>query len=151
MNLPILSIVTFLPILAAVFLLPLKFKNSRNHFTYGLVVSFINLFLTIFAVSAFNKAEKSFQFSEVINIFSGYNIKYIMGVDGISLMMILLTAFLIPICLAISIKSIEKRAKEYVIAFLLIEGLVIGSFCALDLLLFYIFFEISTIIFKYCC
>ncbi|NBV05668.1 MAG: NADH-quinone oxidoreductase subunit M [Proteobacteria bacterium] len=141
MNLPILSIITFLPILAAAFLLLLKFKNSRNYFIYGLVVSFINLFLTIFVVSSFNKAEKFFQFRQVIEIFSNYNIKYMMGVDGISLMMILLTAFLIPICLAISIKSIEKRVKEYVIAFLLIEGLVIGSFCALDLLLFYIFFE----------
>ncbi len=141
MDLPILSIVTFLPIVAAVLLLFVKFKNQRNFFIYGLVVSFINLFLTSALLSAFNKADKNFQFGEIIRIFSSYNIKYIMGVDGISLMMIVLTAILVPICLAISIKSIEKRVKEYVISFLLIEGLVIGSFCALDLLLFYIFFE----------
>ena len=141
MDLPILSIVTFLPIIAAVLLLFVKFKNPRNFFIYGLFVSFANLFLTSAMLSAFNKADKNFQFAEIINIFTSYNIKYIMGVDGISLMMILLTAILIPICLAISIKSIDKRVKEYVIAFLLIEGLVIGSFCALDLLLFYVFFE----------
>lgn len=141
MDLPILSIVTFLPIVAAFLLLFFKFKNPRNYFIYGLVASFINLFLTSALVSAFDKAEKNFQFSEIINIFTIHNIKYIMGVDGISLMMIILTAILTPVCLAISIKSIDKRVKEYVIAFLLIEGLVIGSFCALDLLLFYIFFE----------
>ena len=141
MDLPILSIVTFLPIIAAVLLLFVKFKNPRNFFIYGLFVSFANLFLTSAMLSAFNKADKNFQFGEIVNIFTSYNIKYIMGVDGISLMMILLTAILIPICLAISIKSIDKRVKEYVIAFLLIEGLVIGSFCALDLLLFYVFFE----------
>lgn len=141
MDLPILSIVTFLPIIAAVLLLFVKFKNPRNFFIYGLFVSFANLFLTSALLSAFNKADKNFQFGEIVNIFTSYNIKYIMGVDGISLMMILLTAILIPICLAISIKSIDKRVKEYVIAFLLIEGLVIGSFCALDLLLFYVFFE----------
>ncbi len=141
MDLPILSIVTFLPIIAAVLLLFVKFKNPRNFFIYGLFISFVNLFLTSAMLSAFNKGDKNFQFGEIVNIFTTYNIKYIMGVDGISLMMILLTAALIPICLAISIKSINKRVKEYVIAFLLIEGLVIGSFCALDLLLFYIFFE----------
>ncbi len=141
MDLPILSIVTFLPILAAIFLFFLKLRNQRHYFTFGLVVSFINLFLTSALLSAFSKNEPGFQFNEVVRIFSLYNIKYIMGIDGISLMMIVLTAVLIPICLAISVKSIDKRVKEYVIAFLLIEGLVIGSFCALDLLLFYIFFE----------
>lgn len=141
MDLPILSIVTFLPILAAIFLLFFKFRNQRHYFVYGLIVSFVNLFLTTLLLSAFSKNESAFQFSEIISIFSSYNIKYIMGIDGISLMMIVLTAILVPICLAISFKSIDKRVKEYVIAFLLIEGLVIGSFCALDLLLFYIFFE----------
>ncbi len=141
MDLPILSVITFLPIVAAVLLLFCNFKNQRFYFGYGLLVSAINLFLTTSLLSAFDKAAKGFQFSEVIRIFSAYNIKYIMAVDGISLMMIVLTAILVPICLAISVKSIDKRVKEYVIAFLLIEGLVIGSFCALDLLLFYIFFE----------
>lgn len=141
MDLPILSIVTFLPIVAAALLFFFKLKNQRHYFIYGLVVSFINLFLTSALLSAFSKTEKTFQFTEVINLFSAHNIKYIMGVDGISLMMIVLTALLIPICLAISIKSVDKRVKEFVVAFLLIEGLVIGSFCALDLLLFYIFFE----------
>lgn len=141
MDLPILSIVTFLPIVAAVFLLVCKFQNQRHYFTYGLFFSFINFILSCVLVSAFDKTGKIFQFLEIKRIFTSYDIKYIMGIDGISLLMIILTAFLVPICLFISINSIEKRVKEYVIAFLLIEGLVIGSFCALDLILFYIFFE----------
>lgn len=139
MDLPILSVITFLPIVAAVFLLPFNCKNPRHYFFYGIFISIINLVLSTTVLSAFDKAEKAFQFSEIVPIFG--NIKYIMGVDGISLMMIILTAILVPICLLISLNSVEKRFKEYVVAFLMIEGLVIGSFCALDLLLFYIFFE----------
>jgi NADH-quinone oxidoreductase subunit M len=82
---------------------------------------------------------------EIIHLVSGRDIKYFLGIDGISLLMILLTAALTPICLAISINSVQKRVKEYVIAFLLIEGFVIGSFCSLDLLFFYIFFEVMLI------
>ena len=66
---------------------------------------------------------------------------YRMGVDGISVLFVLLTAFLMPLCIVASWKSIKKRVLEYMIAFLVLETLVIGVFCALDLILFYIFFE----------
>lgn len=82
---------------------------------------------------------------EIVKLVSNHDVKYFLGIDGISLLMIILTAALTPICLAISINSIQKRVREYVIAFLLIEGFVIGSFCALDLLFFYIFFEVMLI------
>jgi NADH-quinone oxidoreductase subunit M len=141
MNFPILSTLIFLPILAAILLLVVKLKNSRRYYLYGLLISFVNLFLSCKLVFLFDKKIAGFQFVEIIQFISSQDIKYFVGVDGISIMMILLTTFLIPICLAISINSIQKRVKEYVIAFLLIEGLVIGSFCALDLLFFYIFFE----------
>ena len=141
MNFPILSTLIFLPILAAVFLLFFKFKNSRNYYTFGIATSLINFILSCKLLVDFDKTNASFQFSEVLRFVSNYDIKYFVGIDGISLLMILLTTFLTPICLAISINSVEKRVKEYVVAFLLIEGFVIGSFCALDLLFFYIFFE----------
>ncbi len=141
MNYPILSTLIFLPIVAAILLLFVKTKHTRAYWVYGLFISFVNLGLSCFLLYKFNKQLPGFQFTEVFRIFTGRDIKYFVGIDGISLLMILLTAFLTPICLAISIFSIEKRVKEYVIAFLLIEGFVIGSFCALDLLFFYIFFE----------
>jgi len=141
MNLPILSTVIFLPILAAILLLFANFKNSRGYFIYGLAASFINLILSCKLLFLFDKKNSGFQLTETFKFISNFDIKYFVGIDGISLPLILLTAILTPICLAISIDSIQKRVKEYVIAFLLIEGLVIGSFCALDLLFFYIFFE----------
>jgi NADH-quinone oxidoreductase subunit M len=141
MNFPILSTLIFLPILAAILLLFVNLKNSRGYFIYGLLASFINLILSCKLLFIFDKKNTEFQFTETARFISNFDIKYFVGIDGISLLMILLTAILTPICLAISINSIQKRIKEYVIAFLLIEGLVIGAFCALDLLFFYIFFE----------
>lgn len=141
MHFPILSTLIFLPILAAILLLFINLKNSRGYYIYGIAVSLFNLLISCKLLFAFDKKIAGFQFTEVARFISNYDIKYFVGIDGISLLMILLTAFLTPICLAISLNSIEKRVKEYVIAFLLIEGLVIGSFCALDLLFFYIFFE----------
>ena len=141
MHFPILSTLIFLPIVAAILLLFVKTKCTRAYWIYGLFISFVNLGLSCFLLYKFNKSIAGFQFTEIFRIFTGRDIKYFVGIDGISLLMILLTTFLTPICLAISIFSIEKRVKEYVIAFLLIEAFVIGSFCALDLLFFYIFFE----------
>jgi NADH-quinone oxidoreductase subunit M len=82
---------------------------------------------------------------EIIPLLSNHDIKYFLGIDGVSLLMIVLTCALTPICLLISINSISTRIKEFVISFLLIEAFVIGAFCALDLLLFYIFFEVMLI------
>ncbi len=140
-DLHLLSTLIFLPILAAVLLLFIKLRNDRNYYFYGIFVSLANLFLSGKLLLNFDKQKHDFQFKEIFEIFTNYDIKYFLGIDGISLLMILLTSFLIPICLAISMNSIQKRIKEFVVAFLLIEGLVIGSFCALDLMFFYIFFE----------
>ena len=141
MNFPILSSLIFIPIFASILLLFLKFNNQRNYFIYGLLVSFIELILSCKLLFTFDKQIADFQFIEIFRFISNYDIKYYVGIDGISLLMIVLTAFLTPICLAISVNSIEKRVKEYVISFLLIEAFVIGSFASLDLLFFYIFFE----------
>jgi NADH-quinone oxidoreductase subunit M len=90
-------------------------------------------------VAQFNPNEAGFQFVEDSPWFAGLH--YRMGVDGISVLFVLLTAFLMPLCIAASWKAIEHRVPEYMMAFLALEALVIGVFCALDLVLFYIFFE----------
>jgi len=141
MPFPILTTLIFLPILSAILLIFLKFKNSRNYYIFGLASSAITFALSCLLLCKFDKTLNGFQFEEVARFISNYDIKYFVGIDGISLLMIALTAFLTPVCLLISMNSIEKRVKEFVIAFLLIEGFVIGSFCALDLLFFYFFFE----------
>ena len=141
LNFPILSTLIFVPIVAVILLLPLKSDNSHRYYAIGFAASLVNLLLSCILLFSFSSGVSGFQFVEVVRFSDIYDIKYKLGIDGISLLMIALTAFLTPICLAISVKSIQKRVKEYVIAFLLIESFVIASFCALDLLFFYIFFE----------
>ena len=144
-QLPILSILTFLPILGALLILIYpsenKKKSAKNLFNWSIIISFLTFAISILLLLQFDKNASGFQFGEVFQLISGYDIKYKLGIDGISLLMILLTTFLTPICLLVSINSIETRVKEYVICFLLLEGFVIGSFAAMDLILFYIFFE----------
>ncbi len=102
--------------------------------------------LTVFLFSlgllaGFDTSSADFQFVQKTPWFQGYDINYHVGIDGISLWLILLTTFLIPICVLCSWKSIDKRVGEFMAAFLVLEALVIGTFAALDLLLFYLFFE----------
>ncbi|MBU6140064.1 MAG: NADH-quinone oxidoreductase subunit M [Proteobacteria bacterium] len=141
MNFPILSTLIFLPILTAILLLPLNLKNQRGYYFAGIAAGLVNLVLSCILLYVFSYDVNVFQFVEKMEFSADYDIKYFLGIDGLSLLMIVLTAFLSPICLLISVNSIQKRVKEFVVAFLLIEGLVIASFCALDLLFFYIFFE----------
>ncbi len=140
-NFPILSLITFLPIVAAILLLPISSKNPKNFYNFGLLISFVTFVLSIKLLFSFDKSSTDFQFVEILRILEGQGFKYHMGIDGISVLLIVLTTFLIPICLAISINSVTNRVKEYVIYFLLLEGFTIGSFCAIDLLLFYVLFE----------
>ncbi|HRD47177.1 MAG TPA: NADH-quinone oxidoreductase subunit M, partial [Caulobacter sp.] len=104
-----------------------------------LVTTLATFALSVLLVVQFDQADPGFQFLEEIPWFAG--LSYRMGVDGISILFVLLTAFLLPLCVIASWKSIDKRVLEYMIAFLVLETLVIGVFCALDLILFYLFFE----------
>ena len=101
--------------------------------------------LSVFAIIAYDWRTGGFQFQNIFKIFAETDIKYFVGVDGLAITMIFLTALLTPICFVISYKTIVKRVKEFVIAFLVIEALVIGAFSSLDLLFFYIFFEATLI------
>src|SRR4051812_14034091 len=143
----LLSLTTYAPLVgvAAILILRMMAKPSqaeavkRQSRWIALVATLATLALSIVLVAQFNPAEPGFQFVEQMSWFAGIN--YRMGVDGISVLFVLLTAFLMPLCIAASWKSIEDRVTEYMIAFLLLETLMIGVFCALDLVLFYIFFE----------
>ena len=140
-DLNILSLMIFLPIIAALILSLVKLKNEKNYFNLGLLVCLVNFVISAKLFFDFDKSIAGFQYKEVAQILNNLSFKYYLGIDGIAVAMIILTTFLTPICLLISYNTINNRVKEFVICFLLIQGFVIGSFCAIDLLLFYFFFE----------
>jgi proton-translocating NADH-quinone oxidoreductase chain M len=114
-----------------------KLKLKSLAFNFSCIVFIISLFLWLF----FNKSIGSFQFTDKISWVSNLNLNFTLGIDGISLFFILLTTLLIPLCILVSWDSINNNLKEFLIAFLIMEFFLIGVFCVLDLLLFYIFFE----------
>ena len=147
---PILSFITYAPLLGVAGILVLRFlgkaddpKTIEASKWIAFVTTLATLALSILLVARFDPRDSGFQFVEETPWFAG--LFYRMGVDGISVLFVLLTAFLMPICIAASWKSIEKRVLEYMIAFLILESLVIGVFCALDIVLFYIFFEFGLV------
>jgi len=147
---PILSLITYAPLVGVAGILALRlFGKADDPRTVeaskwiALVTTLATLALSVLLVVQFNPNDSGFQFVEEAPWFAGLN--YRMGVDGISVLFVLLTAFLMPICIAASWKAIEKRVLEYMIAFLILETLVIGVFCALDIVLFYIFFEFGLV------
>jgi NADH-quinone oxidoreductase subunit M len=139
----ILSLITFLPLIGAgVILLSRLFNkagagNAARWIAMG--TTLVTLSLSVVLVGAFDQSSAAYQFVERYIWFVGA--EYHMGVDGISILFVLLTAFLMPICILASWKTITDRVVEYMIAFLVLETLVIGVFTSLDLFLFYIFFE----------
>jgi NADH-quinone oxidoreductase subunit M len=146
----ILSLTTFFPLVGvAVILLLRQFGGGdvealkRNARWITLFTTLATLALSILLIANFDPAQPGFQFVEHLNWFSGAS--YRMGVDGISVLFVLLTAFLMPLAIVASWQSIQDRVAEYMIAFLVLETLMIGVFCALDLVVFYIFFEAALI------
>ena len=143
----ILSLTTFSPLIgvAAILILRLFGRTEQSAAMdqaarwIALVTTLATFALSILVVAGFDPHQSGFQFVEDLNWFGG--IRYRMGVDGISVLFVLLTAFLLPLCIAASWTSIQTRVLEYMIAFLVLEALVIGVFCALDLIVFYLFFE----------
>ena len=144
---PLLSIVTFLPLVGAAFILlargpeEIVARNARNAALWTTVITFaVSLLIWI----EFNNSTADFQFVEK-HEWLAPGISYHMGVDGISMLFVILTTFLMPLCILASWEAIEHRVKEYMVAFLVMETLMIGVFCALDLVLFYLFFEAGLI------
>ncbi|CAL1691739.1 NADH-quinone oxidoreductase subunit M [Brevundimonas subvibrioides] len=139
----ILSVVTFLPLVGALLILAGRFAAPARRDDIArwgaLVTTLVTLAVSAVLVLSFDSANPAYQFVENYAWFAGAG--YHLGVDGISILFVLLTAFLMPICILASWKSIETRVVDYMIAFLVLETLVIGVFTSLDLFLFYIFFE----------
>jgi NADH-quinone oxidoreductase subunit M len=140
---PMLSMITFLPLAGVLFIMVLPLDEEatkRNARWTALWVTVVDLVITLMLAARFDPASAEFQFVEKKAWLAG-TITYQMGVDGISLPFVILTAALMPLCILASWRVIETRVKEYMIAFLVLETLMIGTFCALDLVLFYLFFE----------
>lgn len=146
MNFPILSLITFLPIIGAffIFIFSSDKTESKNSIYVSLFTSFVNLFLAIFLWYSFDKSTSEFQFIEQASWINGF-IKFKFGIDGISILFIVLTAFITPICIISCINSIKQRLKEFLISILVLESFMIGVFCSLDLVVFYLFFEAGLI------
>ncbi len=138
---PILSIITFLPLLGVLFILLTKGENAdRNAKNAALWVTVFTFFASLILWFNFDKTTADFQFVETASWF-GDNINYHMGIDGISILFVMLTTFITPIVILTGWDAVTTRVKEYLIAFLILETLMIGVFCALDIVLFYLFFE----------
>ncbi len=143
MHLPLLSIVTFLPLAGVLLILVMPGEGERlakRARWIALITTIIDLIVSLVIWGGFDGSSAAFQFEEKAN-WLGFGISYHMGVDGISVLFVVLTAGLMPFCILASWESIKTRVAEYMIAFLVLEALMIGVFCALDLVLFYVFFE----------
>ncbi len=142
----LLSIITFIPAVAAAILaLFLRGDDAaaqRNAKWLALLATTATFLLSLFVLAGFDPADTGFQFVEEYDWILG--LKYKMGVDGISVLFVMLTTFLMPLTIA-ACWEVETRVKEYMIAFLVLETLMLGVFCALDLVLFYLFFEAGLI------
>ena len=142
---PILSILIFFPLLGAVLLLFVDRKYSLFIKVFTLIFSLVEFAASIPLLFLFDDKAKAMQFVEKAAWFPEWGISYLLGIDGISLLLVLLTTFLTVICVLCSWKAIEDKVKEYYITFLFLETAMIGTLCALDLVLFYIFWELMLI------
>ena len=144
---PILSTITYLPLLGALFILLIPGEDEtvgKNARAVALWTTVATLILSIVMLFEFDGSRTDLQFLEQASWLGG-GIDYVMVVDGISVLFIILTTSLMPLCILASWESIKTRIREYMVAFLVLETLMIGVFCAQDLLLFYLFFEAGLI------
>ena len=142
MDFPILSSLILLPLLGAIFIFFSKSK-SNTHLTIkylAIFVSFANFILSLYLWYLFDPSTAEFQFLEEQSWIKGF-INYKVGIDGISVLFIILTAFITPLCVVSVNSNIKYRLKDFLVAILVMESLMIGVFCSLDLVIFYLFFE----------
>ncbi|MFK7839166.1 MAG: NADH-quinone oxidoreductase subunit M [Bdellovibrionales bacterium] len=140
----LLSIMTFLPLAGCLIILMIRGDEeivAKNSKYMALYTALFTLAFAIYMVIKFEPIDPGFQFVEHSSWLKSFGINYHMGVDGISVLFILLASFLTPICILSAWHSIKARVKEFMIAFLVLESFMIGTFCALDAILFYAFFE----------
>ena len=146
MSFPILSSLILLPTIGALFIFFSK-SSDKNNITVkyvALFTSFVNFFLSIYLWILFDQSISEFQFVED-RVWIKNFINYKVGIDGISILFILLTTFITPLCIISVNNSIKNRLSEFLIAVLVMESFMIGVFCSLDLVIFYLFFEAGLI------
>jgi len=145
MNFPILSTLIFLPLISSFFIFLSKdIKNNNSAVYISLFSSLATFLLSLFVWYSLDSTSSDFQFLEEKNWINNF-IKFKLGVDGISILFIVLTTLITPICIISCINSVKVRVKEFLIAILILETFMIGVFCSLDLVVFYIFFEAGLI------
>jgi NADH-quinone oxidoreductase subunit M len=141
---PVLSLITWLPLVGCIVILSVRGDEATvaaNARWTALWTSLIVLALSLVLWAEWDPREPGFQFVESAPWLPGYGVSYKMGVDGISVLFVLLSTLLTPICILASWETITKYVREYMIAFLILETMMVGMFCALDFVVFYIFFE----------
>lgn len=143
-DLPLLSVLIFLPLLGAIFVMGIQgderviLRNARHVALWTSVLTFV---LSLIIWTLFDAQNPHFQLTENRPWIPSHNIQYHLGIDGISLLFVLLTTFLVPLCIWSTWEAITHRVKEFMAAFLVLESFTLGTFCALDFVLFYLFFE----------
>ena len=143
MNFPILSSLILLPLIGSLFILVVEnnaLKNYQSSKYVAIFVSFTNFLISIYLWYLFDNSTSEFQFIEDKEWLKGF-VNYKIGIDGISILFIVLTTFIAPLCIISVNSSITSRLKEFLFAILVMESLMIGVFCSLDLVIFYLFFE----------
>ena len=142
---PLLSLTIAMPLFGALIIAWIRDEDeaivARNARNVALWTSMITFILSLFLWTGFDSSTAEFQFVERRPWIDGYDISYHLGIDGISLLFVLLTTFLTPLCILASWEAIKDRVKEYMIAFLVLETMMVGVFVSLDLVIFYLFFE----------
>jgi NADH-quinone oxidoreductase subunit M len=141
---PLLSLVIFLPLAGAGFILLIRGEEevvAQNARSVALWTAGITFLLSLLIWGTFDPARADFQLVEKVEWFAGFDINYHVGIDGISLFLVLLSTLITLVCVVVSWQSIQYRVKEYMVAFLVMETFMVGVFCALDFVLFYLFFE----------
>ena len=146
MNFPILSSLILLPTIGALFLFFIRDKTDSNLTAkyVSLFTSVVNFLISIYLWISFDQSSSNFQFVEERIWIQGF-INYKVGIDGISILFIILTTFITPLCIISVNNSIKSRLRDFLIAILIMESFMIGVFCALDLVVFYLFFEAGLI------
>ena len=145
MTFPILSSLILLPTIGALFVMFGRSTSNYNSAKYiALFISVGNFILSLYLWYLFDKNTSGFQFVEERKWLEGF-INYKVGIDGISILFVVLTTFIIPLCIISVNSTIKHRLKDFIVAILLMETMMIGVFCSLDLVIFYLFFEAGLI------
>ncbi|MDP2268123.1 MAG: hypothetical protein Q8K46_03045, partial [Deltaproteobacteria bacterium] len=138
---PLLSIIIFFPLAGALLLALAPRRNALLIKGLALTITLLEFALSLPLFFNFNEQTAAMQFGEHWEWFPEWGISYFIGIDGISMLLVLLTTLLSILCVLCSWEAIEKHIKEFYISFLLLETAMLGALCALDLVLFYIFWE----------